>query len=229
MENQNNLQHQNYYRNTIASFIIPCIVLMLLHLIIGPVSCVVLINGTHNEILDYLFKYITYLGDGIILVPLAIGMLFRGLFFSVSFIVAAILQGTILIFCKKFLFHASARPIHYLNYESVHFVPGVIVHHWNTFPSGHTTTAFGMIILLALASNNILNSRFLLIIAMLVGISRIYLLQHFALDVAIGGLIGIGTSLLSYYWFISNPNKPNWMEKRIRIVKGRKLIRIAIA
>lgn len=228
MENQSLLQ-QNTLKNTITSFLVPCIVLMLLHLISGPVSSVVLINGMHNNPLDYLFKYITNLGDGIILIPIALFMLFKGIYYSLSFILAAILQGAILIICKKVLFTASARPIQYLEHETIHFVPGVVVHHWNTFPSGHTTTAFGMCILLALALNNIFISRFLLLVAVLVGVSRIYLLQHFALDVAIGGLIGIGTSLACYYWIITNQNKPHWMHKRIRILKGRKQIKIAIA
>jgi membrane-associated phospholipid phosphatase len=229
MENQNHLQQNIALRNTITSFLIPCIALMLLHLFIGPVSSVVLINGLHNKLLDYLFKYITNLGDGIVLIPIALLMLFKGLYHSISFIIAALLQGTILIICKKILFTASARPIQYLQHETVHFIPGVVVHHWNTFPSGHTTTAFGMFILLALVLHNASISWFLLFIAVLVGISRIYLLQHFALDVAIGGIIGIGTSLASFYWIITNQNKPQWMHKRIRILKGRKQIKIAIA
>jgi membrane-associated phospholipid phosphatase len=229
MENQNLLQHNIAFRNTITSFIIPCILFMFLHLITGPISSVVFINSLHNKPLDYLFKHITHLGDGIVLIPISLFMLFKGIYYSISFIIAATLQGTILIICKKILFTASARPIHYLDHETIHFIPGVVVHHWNTFPSGHTTTAFGMFILLALVLHHVPISRFLMLLAVLTGISRIYLLQHFALDVAIGGLIGIGTSLASDYWIVTNQNKPQWMHKRIRILKERNQIKIAIA
>jgi membrane-associated phospholipid phosphatase len=46
-----------------------------------------------------------------------------------------------------------------------------------------------------------------LITALLVGYSRLYLSQHFAIDVVVGSAIGTVSAMLSYYWFINMPKK----------------------
>jgi membrane-associated phospholipid phosphatase len=78
-------------------------------------------------------------------------------------------------------------------------VPGVELHHWGSFPSGHTTTAFMLASFLYLVLPKKMKIHWLLMgIAFLVGISRVYLMQHFLMDIWAGALLGILSSLVSY-------------------------------
>ncbi|MGY0373633.1 phosphatase PAP2 family protein [Clostridium sp. JNZ J1-5] len=65
-----------------------------------------------------------------------------------------------------------------------------------SFPSGHTTAAFSMAISTALFYHNI--AIISIILACLVGISRMYLGVHYPTDVLAGSFLGSITSILVY-------------------------------
>lgn len=65
-----------------------------------------------------------------------------------------------------------------------------------SFPSGHTTAAFSMAISTALFYHNI--AIISIILACLVGISRMYLGVHYPTDVLVGSFLGSITSILMY-------------------------------
>jgi membrane-associated phospholipid phosphatase len=81
--------------------------------------------------------------------------------------------------------------------EQIHTVKGVEMHFWNSFPSGHTATAFTLFLLTVY----LLPKKSVLVIGLLYaiacGYSRIYLGQHFPLDVAGGIIVAIITLILS--------------------------------
>ncbi len=81
----------------------------------------------------------------------------------------------------------------------VYQVPGVTVHMHNSFPSGHTATAFAMFTILALIAKSKATQLYWLLLAVLVGISRMYLAQHFMEDVTAGATIGFVVSLIVYF------------------------------
>ena len=89
----------------------------------------------------------------------------------------------------------------------IHTVPGVEVHTYNSFPSGHTATAFIIFFLTAyfFPSKKVLWIGAAYAIAC--AYSRIYLGQHFPIDVA-GGII---TAILSFQLSI-------WIRKKINNV-----------
>ena len=114
-------------------------------------------------------------------------------------------------------------------------VEGVNMHHWFSFPSGHTTSFFALTFVVCIiitgemysirtshTSHTSHTSRtfrmygFLLIfvqaglffLATLGAYSRIYLSQHFAADVFAGIIIGIGITALMYSVFA------RWMEQK---------------
>jgi membrane-associated phospholipid phosphatase len=70
-------------------------------------------------------------------------------------------------------------------------------HGFNSFPSGHTATAFCFYLLFCLLIFKKYWVYIGCIIAMLVGYSRIYLAQHFPLDVAAGILVAVVSTFLS--------------------------------
>ena len=82
----------------------------------------------------------------------------------------------------------------------LHFVPNIDVHSHYSFPSGHTATIFCIALFLSLVIRRKMVAVALLLLALTVSYSRIYLLQHFLMDVAAGSLIGIVVVLL--FWKI---------------------------
>lgn len=74
----------------------------------------------------------------------------------------------------------------------------------NSFPSGHTMSAFALYTFVAMTiPNKRLGGILLFLVAFLVGISRIYLVQHFLKDVFLGAIIGVIIGLLLYYLMLA--------------------------
>lgn len=69
-----------------------------------------------------------------------------------------------------------------------------------SFPSGHTISAFALFTVVALAVKPLWLKYLCLLAAVLVGLSRIYLVQHFLEDVCVGALVG---SALGYGIFVT--------------------------
>jgi len=161
------------------------------------------INQYHTAFLDHLFYYFTYLGDGLILIPVVIFLLFKryvwaGLFTFFTIFEAVLVQLVL----KKWLFAHIERPASYIpHFDSLHQVAGVNIHHLHSFPSGHTQTIFMIIIFIALASRkNVYLNSFLILIAVFTALSRVYLLQHFFVDIWFGALIGFSLPVIGIYW-----------------------------
>ena len=68
-----------------------------------------------------------------------------------------------------------------------------------SFPSGHTATAFAAAVAVALIYPRL--GRPLLALAVVVGISRVYLGMHYALDVTAGMVLGIAVGFAAA-WLI---------------------------
>lgn len=66
-----------------------------------------------------------------------------------------------------------------------------------SFPSGHTTASFSIASTLALNIPKI--SILVFFLAMIIGLSRIYLGVHYPTDVLAGIILGIGSSILVHY------------------------------
>lgn len=158
------------------------------------------INSLHHPIFDAFFSMITHLGDGVI--PL----IFLGFIIFNKYCYLALLTFATLIHLglvhlgKKWLFHGMPRPAEFFKDIPFYEVPGVELHHWGSFPSGHTTTVFMLASFFYLILPKKMKLHSLLMgIAILVGFSRVYLMQHFLMDVWAGALLGILSSLVSYY------------------------------
>jgi membrane-associated phospholipid phosphatase len=95
------------------------------------------------------------------------------------------------------------RPSKYFElYESVqlHLVEGVNLHSLQSFPSGHTATAFSVFFFLALIlkSKPLKFSMFLL--AIIVAYSRVYISQHFLVDITAGSIIAVTVMFFTFIW-----------------------------
>lgn len=182
-----------------------------------------IVNGAHTPFLDHLFAGITQLGDGAIMILPILIALFIKYSYAILLTLSTLIHVVFVTLGKKVLFPGMPRPIEFLSGIDVYTVPGVPISHWNTFPSGHTTTIFMLTCALAF-----LNSKqkwlqlVLLAIAVLTGFSRIYLMQHFLLDVLVGSVLGVtsayGGSWLTLRFFSKKKFRKNLYPKRRRII-----------
>lgn len=162
------------------------------------------INARNTLAADLLFPYITYLGDGIIYVLLGLALLFYnrriGLMALASFVLSSLTSE----FFKKIIFTNSLRPLKFFEYSpyKYHTIEGLDIHSYNSFPSGHTTTAFAMFSLLTFLDDRKGRGGVFLSLAILTGYSRVYLFQHFVEDAYVGSLIGTISSIIVYLLMI---------------------------
>ena len=152
------------------------------------------LNNRHTDVADVVLKYFTYVGDGIFMAALGVIMFLigkrkLGLLLILSFLLSGLLAQTI----KRI--EQRPRPGAYFKQpERIHRVDEKLLKGNNSFPSGHTTTAFATFSLLAFATRNKAIQFFFFAVAVVVGYSRIYLGAHFAEDVLAGAALGFISS-----------------------------------
>ena len=158
------------------------------------------LNSHHNKTMDLFFKYWTHLGDGLVFAFLGILFLLTSYYRTLILIVAVISQTIVIQGLKRFVFGDIVRPkLYFENFDSFYHVPGVDIHSANSFPSGHTATAFTVAVLLSLMIGKKRVTTILMLMAILVGISRVYLLQHFFIDIYFGSMIGFLIGFIVYF------------------------------
>ena len=162
----------------------------------------IFINKHHHAIADVFFKYYTFVGDGFFNLFLFFILIF--IKYRWAWMVAASGTTTMIIVSvmKHIIYNGELRPLKFFDgIYNLNLVEGVDVHLYNSFPSGHTAGAFSLFFLFALISKKQYIKFFFLTIAILVGYSRMYLSQHFLVDVAMGAFIGGMVSLTCYFIF----------------------------
>lgn len=183
----------------------------ILILYLGKNGAFQLINSNHNEIADQFFKYFTHYGDGIMWAPLGIYCFFYRRKYFIAVVAGAIISTILAQLLKRVVFPDELRPISYLSETfPVHVVDGVTMRRVHSFPSGHTTTAFTMALIIAYMINRRAWSVILPLFGLLAAYSRVYLAQHFPTDIFAGMCIGIISaifSLLIYRKFLRSIHK----------------------
>ena len=177
-------------------------------LILVGVSSVILIFFTKVEIelwinahnctaLDFFFKYFTNLGDGVFALILSLLFMVFNIKKGLLLLLAFILSGLFIQYTKMHIFPDIVRPITlFKNTYALHLVEGVKMSEIQSFPSGHTGTAFAILFLLATFTSKSWLQVTALATGILIGFSRLYLSQHFLPDVVAGAVVGTFTSLV---------------------------------
>ncbi len=181
-------------------FIIIFIILLLPTFFLNKECLNLKLNFLHSPFLDFFFKNVTHFGDGLIYLPIIILTFFFSKKNTVCILVLFIIQTSISMLFKEVLMRYNERPALYLKntFHLLHKVDGVTIHNYSTFPSGHTTTAFAIafFIFFNFSISNKLKY-FLFILATFVALSRVYLLQHFYIDVLFGYFFGYFAAFLT--------------------------------
>ena len=176
------------------------------------------LNACHSAVLDVFFKYYSTFAEWLVYV-LAVLPLFWKKKMMTFFFALSELSAAVFVQILKRLFSAPRPIVVFEDYPdlTLPLVQGVDLHHSNSFPSGHTSTFFVFFTCLAIilachylqrAQSNNLRSwmlfsggmLMLLALAALGGYSRIYLSQHFMMDVCVGSIIGFVSPFLVFYF-----------------------------
>jgi membrane-associated phospholipid phosphatase len=159
-------------------------------------------NQINSPFFDTFFMYATHLGDGTMIAVLTIILLFIKYRYAVAFLAGSLLTSGIVHLFKKLLLEEMYRPSKYFElYETyqLYVIEGVTLRSLQSFPSGHTSTAFNVFLMLALISKNQLLKFLFFIMAIIVAYSRVYLSQHFFIDIAAGSVIAVVSMLFIFY------------------------------
>ena len=101
-------------------------------------------------------------------------------------------------------------------------VEGVRMNYWLSFPSGHTTTFFVLFFSLSiiLYAENIKGKNILSLLCFLCAsfgaYTRIYLSQHFALDIFAGILIAVSSTLVLYFFLVKRTQNTRFWVWRVQ-------------
>ena len=206
-----------YLRSNTPFLVFYLVVMLALTLILISIpknSLHLLINRYHTPAADIFFKYLTWLGDGTTPFLIAFVFIFFSFRKSLQVCLSGTLAGIIAQFLKRIVFHNIKRPYGiFKELPDFHIVSGVHMHSSFSFPSGHSATIFAMCLILAGFTSNKILKILLLFAAFLVAFSRVYLSQHFLVDIYAGSFIGILSSVMIFVIFDSF--KAKWLDSSL--------------
>jgi membrane-associated phospholipid phosphatase len=188
--------------------------LSILLMVMGNSGTFLFLNNIHSDLTDFLFPYITRLGNGIIpfiLVIILLGVSYREFLSFLAITLLIIILVTIL---KRVFFADFFRPVAIFPPSAgLHIVLGYNPPSWYSFPSGHSATTFSVFLYMAILSKNNFLKFVLFIAALMVSYSRIYLAAHFPADVIAGSMIAVTITLFGYS--MSRKFQNAWIDKKV--------------
>ena len=214
----------------VLPFLVPTIVLALvlgIALLITPKAELHLaLCQPHTTGLDTIVPIITNLVDWLPYVVVVLLLFYRAGW--ATFLASNLLLSTIIVQPIKHIVCAP-RPLTYFAENmpdiSLPLVEGVRMNHWLSFPSGHTTTFFVLFFTLSiiLCEEDIKGKNILSFICFLCAsfgaYTRIYLSQHFALDVFAGILIALFSTLVLYFFLVKKSKNNQFWDWRVQKLK----------
>ena len=174
------------------------------------------INQIGNSGFDVVMRYLTHAGDGIFALLVFIALLFIRIKTAVIALICFGLTAGVVQLLKHTVFVKMKRPFYFLQSEAnFRIIDDFTYHTSNSFPSGHAASIFAICTVIAYQYKSKLSVQLLLVIfAILVALTRVYLCQHFLQDIIAGSLIG---TLIAYYGSIFLESKWNHLEKPLRL------------
>ena len=181
-----------------SSALIIAIILIASSAIGGRIPLFLLLNKDFGTIADDVLLGFTYLAEGWMWIPylMIVGWFLKK---DKAIIIYCFAISTLLTQIPKLIFFPNiTRPIASgIDSNLIHKVEGVVMHQLSSFPSGHTATAFTIFLLTIYLFDHKKMVLMGLIYAMLCAYSRVYLGQHFPLDLGGGILVAILTVEIS--------------------------------
>lgn len=158
------------------------------------------INDLHHPVMDVLMRVATWWGDGIWMIVLLAAYLLWNRKFPLGGFLVFVISGATVQVLKTWFFKSTPRPAAFFGEQlsKFHLPAHDTLYTLDSFPSGHTTTAWGLAFWLCMIDPRPWRQVVYLSLSTLTGISRIYLGQHWPLDVLAGSCIGVGISAIVF-------------------------------
>lgn len=158
------------------------------------------INGAHHPALDPIMVFFTHFGDGLgALFIILLVLLFINKRLGIILGVASFANAVVTQLLKHLVFSDIKRPLgHFGDITLLHELKWVTVRSYFSFPSGHSSAAFCLYVLIAaMLYKNKWWQVTMALIACAIGYSRMYVSMHFPTDVLVGGLLGLLISMIT--------------------------------
>ncbi|WP_225321406.1 phosphatase PAP2 family protein [Rhizosphaericola mali] len=163
------------------------------------------INHHRSYTADIIFTFFTELGSGYILIPIGIYLLFKKNYKAILSFTIILLMNSLIVSILKHYFY-EPRPLLSYGKAVVQTAPWVELYQKYSFPSGHTALSFAIATYVAILFKNSKVQFFAFAIAACIGYSRVYLGEHFPIDVCCGSILGFTVACLYFIikeWIIS--------------------------
>lgn len=201
-------------------FLLPYLVVIMIYISLLPfyskAEMHIWANQFHSPFFDQFFSNITNLGDRIAVFVTGFILLFISFRYTIAFTIGALITSSIVHLFKQILMADTLRPSKYfLEFETykLYLIEGYKLQEEQSFPSGHTSSAFNIFFMLALITRNKILKVIYFILAFAVAWSRVYLSMHFFIDTFVGSLIAVASILIAFWW-VQNW-KAEWMDGSI--------------
>ena len=180
----------------------------------------------HTHFLDSIVPIFTDLVDWLPYLCVVLLLFYRAGW--ATFLASNLLLSTLIVQPIKHIMHAP-RPLTWFAENmpdiSLPLVEGVRMNYWLSFPSGHTTTFFVLFFSLSiiLYAENIIGKNILSFLCFLCAsfgaYTRIYLSQHFTLDIFAGILIAVCSTLVLYFFLVKRTQNTSFWAWRVQKLK----------
>lgn len=205
-----------------TSFIILLLLGFGIYLGISQGDDILFFNRRRTAFGDFFFRYGTQMGEELAYIIVGIILVFYRYRHVVMIPIIGITVTIVSAALKEVFSHP--RPFRWFQENGLdgllQTIEGVSINMGaNSFPSGHTMSAFALYTFLALCvPRKKVNAIILLSLPVMVGISRIYLIKHFLEDVLLGALVGVILGVLLYrlqYNLFKYPHP--WLDNCLKI------------
>ena len=211
-------------------FLVPTIVLALVLgttlLVVPKAELHLALCQPHTRFLDVVIPAFTNLVDWLPYLVVLLLLFYRAGW--ATFLASNLLLSTLIVQPIKHILCAP-RPLTWFaeNMPNIRLplVEGVRMNYWLSFPSGHTTTFFVLFFSLSiiLYAENIKGKNILSFLCFLCAsfgaYTRIYLSQHFALDIFAGILIAVCSTLVLYFFLVKKTQNTHFWAWRVQKLK----------
>ncbi|NGM61193.1 phosphatase PAP2 family protein [Sphingobacterium sp. SGG-5] len=215
------------FRQLFWNFRFVLLALLLVELVCGYISIQYtqveqfrMVNAVYHAWADEFFRYYTNIGDGLFIIIVGLLLVFARYKYAILTITSFLLSGLVAQIIKRSMKMPRPGSV-FKDDPSWYTLPDYHIHGNYSFPSGHTTSIFALMMVLYYVFPSQRKNPLFFILACLAGYSRVYLSQHWPGDVYIGALVGTVTTLVVIYafeqmkWYHSG-----WANKRLSARKA---------
>lgn len=176
---------------------------LILYIVFAIIGTAIILFSSRGDVLlfindisriqwDTTVNLITDIGLGGFMVIVSLILVVFKIRYAIAGLLNLALVGLFTNTLKSFFKADWFRPLHYFLYDDLpRFIYTAELNYFSTFPSGHTMTIFAMMGLFAYLFKKKALAILFFVMAVLVALSRVYLLQHFFIDVFAGAFLGM--------------------------------------